>query len=242
MKKSIAHLIGITKIYDDRDILNNISMKIHSGQLILLLGPSGSGKTTILTLCAGLIGPSTGDILLFGKRFEDYTKADLQYMRSRKIGFVFQNFNLLNGLTVLENVMVTLRFSGKNRTQAKSRAELKLKDLDIWHLKNNFPVTLSQGEKQRVAIARALAPEPEFIIADEPTASLGTNQGFEVIKILSDYSKQKNKCVLVASHDLRLRQFADRILSIENGEIVDIPDAETTHSYDMSLQYRESLA
>jgi putative ABC transport system ATP-binding protein len=138
--------------------------------------------------------------------------------------------------------MVTLRFSGKNRTQAKSRAELKLKDLDIWHLKNNFPVTLSQGEKQRVAIARALAPEPEFIIADEPTASLGTNQGFEVIKILSDYSKQKNKCVLVASHDLRLRQFADRILSIENGEIVDIPDAETTHSYDMSLQYRESLA
>jgi len=223
MKKSIANLVGVTKIYDERDILKNIFMEMHSGQLILLLGPSGSGKTTILTLCAGLIGASTGKVFLFGKKFEDYTTADLQYMRARKIGFVFQNFNLLIGLTVLENVMVTLRFSGKKRHDAKNIAEKKLKDLDISYLRNKYPLTLSQGEKQRVAIARALAPDPDFIIADEPTASLGTNQGFEVIKILSDYSKQKDKCVLVASHDLRLKQFADRILSIENGKIMDSP-------------------
>ncbi len=98
-----------------------------------------------------------------------------------------------------------------------------LRDLEILDLRNRFPATLSQGEKQRIAIARALAPDPEFIIADEPTASLGTNQGFEVIKILSKYSSERHKSVLVASHDLRLKQFADRILTIENGEIVDIP-------------------
>ena len=115
MKNCTAHLIGVTKVYDDTIILNNISMEIHFGELILLLGPSGSGKTTILTICAGLVGPSAGKVLLFGKGFEDYARSDLQYMRSRKIGFVFQNFNLINGLTVLENVMVTLRFSGKKR-------------------------------------------------------------------------------------------------------------------------------
>jgi putative ABC transport system ATP-binding protein len=167
-------------------------------------------------------------------------------MRSRKIGFVFQNFNLINGLTVLENVMVTLRFSGKKRAQAKTKAETMLRDLEILDLRNKFPATLSQGEKQRVAIARALAPDPEFIIADEPTASLGTNQGFEVIKILSKYSSERHKSVLVASHDLRLKQFADRILTIENGEIVDIPsnrqDAKVfIHEFNPLSWYRRSV-
>ena len=246
MKNCTAHLIGVTKVYDDTIILNNISMEIHSGELILLLGPSGSGKTTILTICAGLVGPSAGKVLLFEKEFEDYTRSDLQYMRSRKIGFVFQNFNLINGLTVLENVMVTLRFSGKKRAEAKTKAETMLRDLEILDLRNKFPATLSQGEKQRVAIARALAPDPEFIIADEPTASLGTNQGFEVIKILSKYSSERHKSVLVASHDLRLKQFADRILTIENGEIVDIPsnrqDAKDFfHEFNPLPWYRRSV-
>ena len=222
MKNTIARLTRVSKVYDNSSILKDITMEIHAGELILLLGPSGSGKTTILTICAGLVGPSAGNVLLFGKEFEEYTRSDLQHMRSRKIGFVFQNFNLISGLSVLENVMVTLRFAGKKRAEAKTVAEAMLRELDILKLKYKFPNKLSQGEKQRVAIARALAPEPEFIIADEPTASLETNQGFEVIKILSDYSGQKNTCVLVASHDLRLKQFADRILSVENGEIVNV--------------------
>jgi putative ABC transport system ATP-binding protein len=208
MKNSIARLTRVSKVYDNSSILKDITMDIHAGELILLLGPSGSGKTTILTICAGLVGPSAGNVLLFGKEFEEYTRGDLQHMRSRKIGFVFQNFNLISGLSVLENVMVTLRFAGKKRAEAKTVAEAMLRELDILKLKYKFPNKLSQGEKQRVA-----------------------NQGFEVIKILSDYSGQKNTCVLVASHDLRLKQFADRILSVENGEIVNVSPTVTSDGW-----------
>ena len=223
MNKLIVQVENVTKIYHSNSHQHagvvNVSLNAGSGELLLLLGPSGSGKTTLLTLIAGLIKPTEGHISLFNKNLISYSAPDLQRLRATRIGFIFQTFLLIDALNVFENINLVLRFAGKNGYHKKLKVISLLEKFSIAHLARHFPAKLSQGEKQRVAIARAIANDADLILADEPTASLASTQGFEIINLLHQYAKERNKCVLVVSHDLRLKDYADRILYLENGKL-----------------------
>lgn len=221
----VVELFDVTKTFGGNQhktlAIRNVSLRATPGELLLILGPSGSGKTTLLTLSAGLIRPSSGTAWLFNRNIQSCSASQLQEFRARRIGFVFQTFHLIDSLTALENVALVLRFAGKTRRQAHQQASQLLQQFQIGHLSAKFPQTLSQGEKQRVAVARAIANGPDLIIADEPTASLETKQGLEIIQLLHKYSKEQNRCVIVASHDLRIVTLADRVLRLEDGVIAD---------------------
>jgi putative ABC transport system ATP-binding protein len=218
-----VRLTDVSKIFGTNEhrttAVRDVSLATSPGELLLLLGPSGSGKTTLLMLIAGLLQPTSGTVSLFGQNITQYSNREMQRFRATKIGFVFQTFHLIDSLTVIENVALVLRFAGKTKTKARKRANLLLQQFHISHLADKLPPTLSQGEKQRVAVARAIANDPELIIADEPTASLETSQGFEIIRLLHQYAKGQNCCVIVASHDLRITEFADNVLRLEDGTI-----------------------
>lgn len=201
--------------------VREVSLQAVPGELLLLLGPSGSGKTTLLTLMAGLSKPTAGRLSLYGRDIEKYAAGELQRLRAERIGFIFQTFLLLDSLTVQENVEVVLRFNGRRRAERSVKVRSLLRSLHIEHLAGHFPGTLSQGEKQRVAVARAVVNDAELVIADEPTGSLETRQGADIIRLLHSQAKEENKCVIVASHDLRLSEFADRILRVVDGTIAE---------------------
>lgn len=223
IRTCVVDLSNVTKqfgVVDHRTTaIRNVSVRASLGELLLLLGPSGSGKTTLLTLIAGVIKPTGGTVSLFGRNIEHFSPRELQELRALRIGFVFQNFLLIDSLTVIENVGVVLRFKGVTRTVAQREARGLLNYFQIEHLAGKFPATLSQGEKQRVAVARAIANDADIIIADEPTASLDTKQGLEIIQFLHAYAKKQKRCVIVASHDLRITEFADRVIRLEDGAL-----------------------
>lgn len=216
----VVRLENVTKLYSGnshqtRGVLD-INLTAYKGEMLLLLGPSGSGKTTIITLAAGLLKPTEGKVYIFSKDVNQYSVKELQQIRADKIGFIFQSFLLIDSLTVIENIRLVQKFSGKHKHPKP--AEL-LKKFSIEYTGNSLPRNLSQGEKQRAAIVRAAANDAELILADEPTASLESAQGYEIINLLKQYAREENKCVIVVSHDLRISDYADRILKIEDGRI-----------------------
>jgi putative ABC transport system ATP-binding protein len=201
--------------------VKDIDFVAKPGELVLFLGPSGSGKTTLLTLMAGLLKPSEGNISLFQKEIESCSNLELQKLRAERIGFIFQTFLLIDALTALQNIELVLKFTTGSKRESAKTAKHLLKELQIEYLANKLPVTMSQGEKQRVAVARAIASNAELILADEPTASLDAENGSIIIDLLHCYAKKSNKCVIVVSHDIRLKEYADRIIYLEDGRIVD---------------------
>jgi ABC-type lipoprotein export system ATPase subunit len=217
----IVQLENVTKAFGANGCrtvaLRNASFHVSRGELVVLLGPSGSGKTTLLALIAGLLEPTSGTISLFGRSIGHCTSKELQQLRARRIGFVFQTFLLIDALTAAENVTLILRFAGKARAEAQRRAQELLRQFRVEHLAEKFPPALSQGEKQRIAIARAFANGPDLIIADEPTGSLESKQGFEIVQFLQQYATALSKCVVVATHDLRISELADRVIRMEDG-------------------------
>lgn len=223
-KIPIAEMVRVTKNYEGPSggtaALQGVTFAAHAGELILLLGPSGSGKTTFLTLLAGLQRPTSGEVHLFGKRTEDYSNKELQAIRAERIGFIFQTFHLIDSLTVLQNVMMVKQFSGTPKEDAKKDALEYLKRFEVDHLANKYPSKMSQGEKQRVAVARALVNGAELIFADEPTGSLATRQGMEIIEFLKNCVREDNRCVIITSHDERIIPYADKVLHLQDGEVV----------------------
>jgi putative ABC transport system ATP-binding protein len=219
----VACCEGLSKVFGAIEhqtaAVREVTLRAGEGELILLLGPSGSGKTTLLTLLAGLSRPTSGRVFLFGKNIEEYSSRELQEVRAHRIGFIFQTFLLIDSLTALENVEIVLRFNGRGRGERRKRARELLREFGIGHLEGKFPQTMSQGEKQRVAIARAVGNDASLILADEPTGSLETKQGLAVIELLRRLAKERGKCVVVASHDLRLCEFADRVFRLEDGRL-----------------------
>jgi putative ABC transport system ATP-binding protein len=217
----VIRLEKVTKIFNDSGqpttAVREVSLEARRGEMVLLLGPSGSGKTTLLTLIAGLTRPTSGSISLFGKGVEEYSATELQSLRAEKIGFVFQTFLLIDSLTAAENIEIVLRFNRKRRAARAAKTRALMEELKIEHLAGRFPRALSQGEKQRVAIARAIANDAELLIADEPTGSLETRQAIDIITLLHGQAKTRNTTVIVASHDLRLKEFADRTLRLQDG-------------------------
>jgi putative ABC transport system ATP-binding protein len=230
-----VRLVNVNKLYESRRErsagVHNINCEARRGELMLFVGPSGSGKTTLLTLAAGLLEPTSGVVLLFGKSIRNLPPGDMQRLRALHMGFVFQTFRLIDALTVEENVELVRRLAQGVHLPSRPDCAHLLERFGLTHLRKAFPPTLSQGEKQRLAIARALANDPELIIADEPTASLSTDDGMEVIRILYNAAASLGKCVLVATHDLRLKEFADRVVQLRDGRVVEKQEETPQSAY-----------
>ncbi len=198
--------------------VESIDLNIKKGDFIAIVGPSGSGKSTIMNLVGALDLASKGDIFLDGQNIENLSESELAQIRGRKVGFIFQTFNLIPTLTALENVMLPMMFQDIGREERRERAEKLLKDVGLEKRTNHLPAELSGGERQRVAIARALVNNPEVILADEPTGNLDTKTGRQVLEILKNLNKQ-GKTVIMVTHDLEMAREAKHIIRLRDGKI-----------------------
>jgi len=214
---------GVTKVFGSGEraviALDDVSLEARAGEVVLVMGPSGSGKTTLLTIAGALLRPTRGTVWLCGANVTEMDEGRLASIRREKVGFVYQNFNLLEALTALENVRLTATAGGSNGTVSGVGAREMLEMLGLGHRLNSLPKHLSDGEKQRVAIARALAKSPVLLLADEPTANLDAKRGHEVVQLLRQKALQINKAVVIVSHDHRIRDIADRVVWLEDGRL-----------------------
>jgi len=212
---------SVTKIFGKGSskyvALENINFEAESGQLILVVGPSGSGKTTFLTIAGGLQSPTNGDVKINDSTINSLSKKQQTKLRLEKIGFILQSYNLVPFLTVEEQFKFVDKLKKQNLTEQKLH-EL-LSDLGLLELLKKYPNQLSGGQKQRVAIARALYTDPDYILADEPTAALDTDRSMKVIELLRDLAHKRNKIIIVVTHDLRLKDMADKVYQIIDGKM-----------------------
>lgn len=208
---------GISKV----QVLSDVSFKAHSGELSLVLGPSGSGKSTFLTIAGGLQRPTSGQVLIDGQDINRFSEKQRDEIRLNQIGFVLQSYNLLSYLSVADQFALVDRVHKGNLSP--DRLEKLLQELGIDQLVNKFPDELSGGQNQRVAIARALYTDPVIILADEPTAALDSERVKVVGRLMKEMAKQYDKAVVVVTHDLRLKDFADRIYQIMDGKMTEQP-------------------
>lgn len=226
---AVARLKNVEKSYKSGDskvlALKNTSIDIYKNELTLIMGPSGSGKTTLLSLLGCVIYPSEGQIFIENEEISTYTEKKLALIRLKKIGFVFQHFNLIQPLSALDNVMQPLLLQGVGHKQAKIRAKKMLETVRLLDKRNSLPKHLSGGQKQRIAIARALVTGASLLLCDEPTASLDA-QSAERIMIQLKALAGEGKAVVVVSHDNRLKHYADRVIYVEEGRIIKDPTDE----------------
>jgi putative ABC transport system ATP-binding protein len=219
----LIHLEDVSKVYGTGETavraVDRVNLSVQAGELILILGPSGAGKTTLLSLIGGLLHPTSGTIHVAGAELHTLSPSALAPFRLRQIGFVFQFFQLLSALTASENVEVVLRLGGFAAKAARQRAKELLVRLGLGARLTHLPAELSGGEKQRVALARALALDPPLLIADEPTGSLDSRSGEEVIGLLRRLVDEERRTVLIASHDQRIVPVASRVLRCEDGQL-----------------------
>jgi putative ABC transport system ATP-binding protein len=200
------------------DILKGISFQIMSGEFISIIGPSGSGKSTLLGIIAGLDNPTSGQVLIDGIDITRMSEGQLASVRNKKIGMVFQAFNLIPTLTAQENVEVPLHV-GKHRGSPSARAKELLDLIGLSHRLKHRPNQLSGGEQQRVAIARSLATDPTIVIADEPTGNLDARNGQNILNLIADLRARTGKTFIIATHDQNIASHADRSISIVDGLI-----------------------
>jgi len=221
-EKLPVKLEGAEKIYKIGKVevpaLRGITLEIKRGEYAAIVGPSGSGKSTIMNLIGCLDKPTSGRVLIYGNDTKNMSEEKLAETRRKKIGFVFQQFNLIPRLTALENVELPMWFAGINRNERKRKAAALLKEVGIGDRLQHKPSELSGGEQQRVAIARALANDPEILLADEPTGNLDTKSGEEIILILEELNR-KGKTLIVVTHERELEKKARRIIRIRDGMV-----------------------
>jgi len=199
--------------------VNNVNIKINQGEFITIVGKSGSGKSTLLHMLGGLDMPTKGNVIISGKDIYKMKEDQLAIFRRRKIGFIFQAFNLVSALNVWENIVLPLGLDGKKVDE--SFVNDIIKTLGIENKIHNLPNTLSGGQQQRVAIARALVTRPDILFADEPTGNLDSKTSDEVIALLKMTAKKYGQTIVMITHDDEIAQVADRILIIEDGKVVD---------------------
>jgi putative ABC transport system ATP-binding protein len=200
--------------------LRGVDIAIEPGEFVAIMGPSGCGKSTLLNLLAGLDRPTAGEVWLDGERIDTFNETKLARLRRRKVGFVFQFFNLIPTLSVGENVELPLRLAGRRRRKARRVANQLLTDLGIASKRDAAPALLSGGEQQRVALARALANEPTIIFADEPTGNLDSANAKEVLGLLRG-ARDRGQTLLVVTHDARVAAAADRVINLRDGSVAD---------------------
>ncbi len=224
MKDNIIELKNVQKSYrlgeTEIKAVKNANLKIKRGDFIAIVGPSGSGKSTMMNLVGALDFADTGDIFLDGENIEHLGESELAQIRGKKIGFVFQTFNLIPTLTAMENIALPMIFHGVKKEERIKRAEEILNEVSLTHRKNHFPKELSGGERQRVAIGRALSNDPEVILADEPTGNLDTKTGMEIMKLFINLNK-KGKTIILVTHNLDLIKYVQKVLKITDGEVIE---------------------
>ncbi len=201
--------------------VDGVSLTVASGEIVVIMGPSGSGKTTLLSLMGALLRPTSGTVEIAGQDVTGMPEARLARLRARNVGFVFQGFNLLDALTVEENVLLPAQLNDGGIGAARSRAEELLGRLELLDRRTARPATLSGGEKQRVAIARALINRVPLVLADEPTGNLDSQRGAEVTMRLHDIARDEGCAVVIVTHDPRIEDVADRVLWLEDGRVRD---------------------
>ena len=211
---NVLEFINVTKSYQDGnkeiEALKETNFKIEEGKFIAIIGPSGSGKSTFLTLAGGLQTPSKGQIIINGKDYTNLSEKERSKLRFNDIGFVLQASNLVPFLTAKQQLELVDRINKEKRQKLQDQKSL-FKELGIDHLENKLPKDLSGGERQRLAIARALYNNPAIILADEPTASLDSDRAFEVVDLLSKECKEKNKSIIMVTHDNRMIEKCDHV-------------------------------
>jgi len=218
----VITLDGVTKVYHTGSVgvaaLRGLSLQIAEGEFIAIMGPSGSGKSTLMNLIGCLDQPSTGTYILDGYDVSDLTEDQLAWIRNRKIGFVFQSFNLIPRTTAVHNVEMPLIYAGDNQ-QRTERALSALESVGLLDRARHLPSELSGGQQQRVAIARALVTDPAILLADEPTGNLDTESSIEIMKLLRDLNEQGRTIVLI-THEADIAAFARRVVRLRDGIIV----------------------
>ncbi len=227
---SVLRLSGVTKAFPSAGgevrPLDNVDFELQPMEVVAVMGPSGSGKTTLLTICGALQPPTSGVIEVDGQEIQELSQIDLGVVRRKKIGFVFQNHQLLEALSASENVEFVLKLAGYGRRHARERARNLLTMLDLGDRLKEMPQRMSGGERQRVAIARALANDGHLILADEPTASLDSARATNLMDLIRGVSRELGRGVLMITHDMRAHDWADRILWLEDGQLKQIPHDE----------------
>jgi len=222
-ENAVIQLEGVWKIYQMGDVqvpaLRGIDLEIERGEFLAIAGASGSGKSTMMNLIGCLDLPSKGKILLDGTDIASFRESQLAQIRGRKIGFVFQQFNLIPTLTALENVMLPLEFQNVDSVEARKTALELLKVVGLGDRVHHLPTQLSGGQQQRVAISRALAVNPDIILADEPTGNLDSKTGAFVMNLLDTIHKKDSKTIILVTHDFHLVKRAERIIYLKDGQI-----------------------
>jgi putative ABC transport system ATP-binding protein len=199
--------------------LRGVDLEVQPGQMTLLVGPSGCGKTTLISIIAGLLYPTAGEVTVLGEDLRRLSNGGLVRFRQKHIGFVFQQYNLLPALTAAENAAVPLVIAGRRRREAVAAAAEVLEAMGMGDRLNAWPAELSGGQQQRVAIARALVHEPQLLVCDEPTAALDAGSGQTVMELLRRVAVQPGRAVIVVTHDNRVFGFGDRIVSMSDGRV-----------------------
>lgn len=204
--------------------LRGVDLDVLPGRLTLLVGPSGCGKTTLLSVIAGILDPTDGELNVLGIDTARFTGAEKVRFRGRNIGFVFQQFNLLPSLTAVENVAVPQIIAGVSRQKALAKARELLATMDLGKRSRAFPGQLSGGQQQRVAIARALIHEPRLLVCDEPTSALDAKTGHSIMELLKRTAVQPGRAVVVVTHDARVFEFGDSIAYMDDGRVVRVEE------------------
>jgi len=217
---------GITKWFGEGDAkvqaLRGLDLEIAMGELAMLVGPSGCGKTTLISIIAGLLDPTEGDLEVLGTRPAELTSRERILFRRKNVGFVFQQFNLLPTLTAAENVAVPLFVAGAERRNAVAQASELLDELGLGDRLSHLPSGLSGGQQQRVAVARALIHDPRLVVCDEPTSALDAKTGHTVMELFSAVAMRPDRALVVVTHDSRIFGFADTITHMEDGRTVGV--------------------
>ncbi|MFN9751324.1 MAG: ABC transporter ATP-binding protein [Planctomycetota bacterium] len=208
--------------------VDQVTLAIQPGEMSLLVGPSGCGKTTLISMIAGLLNPTAGEVSIFGQRLDQLRGCRLVAFRARNIGFVFQQYNLLPTLNAAENAAVPLLIAGEYRATAVNTARQVLESVGLAARAKAYPSQLSGGQQQRVAIARALIHQPRILVCDEPTAALDAQSGRNVMELLSRVAVDPQRAVIIVTHDSRVYQFGQRIITMSDGRIESI-ESSTKH-------------
>jgi len=221
----IIRLKNVWKIYQMGEVevpaLRGLNITIKDGEFVAIMGPSGSGKSTAMNMVGALDIPTRGEIYLDGYNIAHLTESDLSQIRGKRIGFIFQQFNLIPTLTALENVMLPMIFQGYTRAERRERAENLLDMVDLKERMHHKPTEMSGGQQQRVAIARSLANDPEVILADEPTGNLDSKTGGSVMDFLKQMNEEQGKTIIMVTHDANVAEHADRIEVLKDGQLVE---------------------
>ncbi len=215
--------VNLTKVFRTDEVettaLNTVSFEVKEGEFVAVMGPSGCGKSTLLNILGLLDNPTGGEYFFLEKEVSDFSEKQRASLRKNNIGFVFQNFNLIDELNVFENVELPLIYLGYKSAERREKVEVALKQMQIIHRKKHFPMQLSGGQQQRVAVARAVVANPKLILADEPTGNLDSAHGEEVMNLLADLNKNGTTIIMV-THSQRDAEYSHRIVRLFDGQVV----------------------